>query len=382
MAEYEKEHPVGCLSQVQAEKAAGNFIGPDDAIAVVEEYGRGIIHHTYLVHLDDPEKDFILQRVNTRVFQRPELIMHNLRVLSDHVSSREIPALDRLDPHWKMVRLIPTGAGRDFFIDPAGGFWRALEFIRDASPLEEITSLENVREVGRALGIFHRITVDLDPELLNDTLPDFHNVESYFSRYDRVSSAESKKDLGGPGGYCYSFIAARRGWAPVLENGRRQGSLAVRVIHGDPKINNIMVDNKTGRAVSIIDLDTVKPGLLLYDIGDCLRSCCNVTGEDSENSAAARFDLDRCETALDGYAAMARDCLTDGDFAFLYDAVRLIPFELGLRFFTDYLEGSPYFRIMYPAQNLDRALVQFRLVESIEEQEEGIRALIEKYRLE
>lgn len=307
------------------------------------------------------------------------MIMHNLRVLSDHVHKRQQPVPAGIGPDWKMVRVIPTVDGLDFFIDPEGGCWRAMSFVSGAYPLEEINNLTEAEEVGRALGIFHSLTNSLDPDLLHDTLPGFHNIENYLGRYDRVLSTAAGTVPGETEMYCRGFIAVRRSWAPVLEKGLQQGKLLLRVIHGDPKINNIMLDLKSGRAVSIIDLDTVKPGLLLYDIGDCLRSCCNVTGEDGENTAPVRFDLERCDAVLAGYTGAARECLTDGDFALFYDAVRLIPFELGLRFYTDYLEDNPYFRIQYPAQNLDRAVVQFLLVESIEKQEKSIRELIEKH---
>jgi len=144
--------------------------------------------------------------------------------------------------------------------------------------------------------------------------------------------------------------------------------------------NKIFVANVRANSVSIIDLDTVKPGLLLYDIGDCLRSCCNIHGEDAKDFDAVRFDLGRCEAVLSGYMAAAHECLTAQDFDFFFDAIRLIPFELGLRFYTDYLEGNLYFKTSYPTQNLDRAMVQFRLVESIEQQEDRIRAIIEENR--
>jgi len=269
----------------------------------------------------------------------------------------------------------------DFFIDPEGGFWRALTFIHGAKPLEKIVSLDNAREVGRALGIFHHQTSNINPDLLHDTLPGFHNIEHYLSEYDQSLAHGTHGELSGVEKYCRQFVEDRRSWAPVLENGRRQNKLQKRIIHGDPKINNVMLDNQTGKAVSIIDLDTVKPGLLLYDIGDCLRSCCNILGEDAEDFDALRFDLGRCEAVLSGYMAAAHECFTAQDFDFFFDAIRLIPFELGLRFCTDYMEGNLYFKTSYPAQNLDRAMVQFRLAESIEQQESKIKALIETRRL-
>ena len=362
------------------EKAAENFIGSGDAIAAVEKYGRGNIHATFLVKLKEAARSFILQRINTGVFREPELIMDNLRILSDHVHKSWKVELNSFAPEWQMIRIVPAVDGRDFFVDPVGGFWRAFVFISGAHPLEEIAGPGDAGEAGKALGIFHFLTADLDPGLLHDTLPGFHDMTSYLSRYDQVLSSCNNIDPGGAEKFCREFITARRILAPVLENGRKLGKLHVRVIHGDPKINNILVDNSTRRAISIIDLDTVKPGLLLYDIGDCLRSSCNVTGEDAENPAMVRFDLERCRAVLGAYMTVSGAELSSGDFDLLYEAIRLIPLELGLRFYTDYLEGNPYFRVAHPAHNLDRAMVQFRLVESIEEQEVNIQSIIEKYR--
>ena len=365
---------------IMPEKAAENFIRQSESIDIVEEHGRGIIHDTYLVNLSGRSESFILQRINTHVFKQPELIMHNLQVVCKHLHALKKSAEPRIDSGWKMLHIIPTRDNRDFFIDPEGGFWRALSYIDGAQPLEKIANLDNAREVGRALGIFHRLTGNLNPELLHDTLPGFHDIEAYLSHYDQVSPQSISREFSGVEKFCSQFVEDRRSWAPVLENRRKQNELQVRIIHGDPKINNVMLDNRTGKAVSMIDLDTVKPGLLHYDIGDCLRSCCNIPGEDADDLAAVQFDLGRCKAVLSGYMGAADECLTARDFDLFFDAIRLNPFELGLRFYTDYLEGNPYFKISHPTQNLDRALVQFRLVESIEQQEAGIKALIENCR--
>jgi len=358
-------------------QAAEKFISPGEKITGVEEYGHGIIHDTYLVQLGHQEKRFILQRINIHVFEDPVAIMANLRRVSEHVRNR-IRSSSRIEAEWQMLERIPACDGRDFFIDAAGNFWRALNFIRNSDPLEQISSLADAREVGRAVGIFHWLTSDLNPELLQETLPGFHNVEQYLKHYDEVMGRTESKSYADE--FCLNFIVSRRGWAPVLENGRKEKALKIRVIHGDPKFNNIMVDRISGKAVSIIDLDTIMPGLVHYDIGDCLRSCCNIMGEETYDSTAVRFDLARCRAVLDGYTMEARRFLTDSDFDFLFDAIRLIPFELGLRFYTDFLEGNIYFKIHSDKQNLDRAKVQFKLVESIEEQEKEVRALVEECR--
>ncbi len=359
-------------------QAAENFISHDETIAGVEPYGRGIIHDTYLVKPGNGTDRFILQRINIQVFTDPAAVMHNLRLVCAHMQERRKAGGSAIAANWQMLQSIPARDGRDIFVDADGAFWRALGFIRGANPLEEISCLGDAREVGRALGIFHWLVSDLNPGLLHVTLPGFHNVEHYLKQYDEVIVRSNKS--GEAGRFCQQFIEDRKSWAPVLENGRRENLLRVRVIHGDPKINNIMVNRSTGQAVSIIDLDTVMSGLVLYDIGDCLRSCCNTAGEEVAELFAVSFDLERCGAVLSGYTGAAMEVLTDGDFDFLFDAVRLMPFELGLRFYTDFLKGNEYFKVSRRDQNLERALVQFKLVDSIERQEEGLRAVIEECR--
>lgn len=360
------------------EQAAASFVGPEETIAAVVPHGRGIIHDTYLVKLSPIARQFILQRINTQVFKNPELIMHNLQMVTEHVRERRKPAGRKMLTDWQMVNIIPARDGSNFFIDPEKGVWRALRFIRGASPLERITGVNDAFEVGRALGIFHWLLNDLDTGLLHDTLPGFHNVEQYLEHYDTVLNRGGKAVKINR--ICQDFIAGRRSWAPVLEEARRCKILHLRIMHGDPKINNIMVDNVTGRAVSIIDLDTVMPGLVQFDIGDCLRSCCNTMGEEVVDTSVVRFDLDLCRAVLTGYMETAGRFLTERDLDFFFDAVRLIPFELGLRFYTDFLEDNVYFRVSSSNQNLDRAVVQFKLVQSIEKQEEEIREIIEESR--
>jgi hypothetical protein len=362
----------------KVEQAAEKFIRHDETIAGVEEYGQGIIHDTYLVKMNKGTNPFILQRINKKVFTNPAAIMHNLRLVCQHIKERMKVGGSRIDADWQMLQGIPAGDGRDFYIDADGDFWRALSFIREAVALEQISCLDDAREVGRALGIFHWLTRELNPEILHETLPGFHNAEHYLKHYDEVMV--QGKEAGEAGTFCQEFIENRKEWVAVLENGRRENQLRMRVIHGDPKISNIMVNRITGKAVSIIDLDTVMPGLVQYDIGDCLRSCCNTGGEEAADLSVVRFDPELCEALLSGYTGAAQGLLTGSDFDFFFDAIRLIPFELGLRFYTDFLEDNVYFRVDRQDQNLGRALVQFKLVESIEQQEERLRALIEECR--
>lgn len=349
-------------------------------VASIEELGLGNVNDTYLLRLVDSNEKIVLQCLNSRVFPRPELIMENLRTISEHV--RLIPVKDMIpaDSRWEMVRIYPARDGRLYVLDPQGHCWRAISYIANASCLRKVRGLDHAREAGRALGLFHLLLNGLDPELLHETLPGFHITPDYLHQYDLIKDAHADPGHSAEIQYCETFIKDRRTGISVLEDAKRTGRLAVRIIHGDPKIENIMIDNNTGKAVGLIDLDTVQPGLIHYDLGDCLRSCCNRLGEETIEFDKVDFDISLCRAILEGYFNEAVAFLADADYEFIYDALRLIAFELGLRFFTDYLAGNVYFKVERPEQNLARALVQFRLTAGIEAREKAIRQVIEQCR--
>jgi Ser/Thr protein kinase RdoA (MazF antagonist) len=360
--------------------AAAEHFKPSGRVIDIREFGHGNINSTYLVTLSPGrKKHFILQRINTQVFRNPVLVMLNMRVATEHARGRLQQTLPGEGRRWEVPRVLVAQDGRDHWVAPDGSFWRALSFIDDAQSFDTITDIEHAREVGYAVGLFHTLLSDLPPDKLTDTLEGFHITPRYLRHYDDVLlkySAGKSPEVK----YCSQFVRERGPWTHVLETAREQGRLRLRPIHGDPKVNNIMIDTATGRAVGIVDLDTVKPGLVHYDIGDCLRSGCNPLGEETVQWEAVHFETDLCRAILQGYLSMASRFLTGSDFEYLYDAVRLIAFELGLRFFTDYLEGNVYFRVRHPEHNLARALVQFRLTESIEQQEKAVRSIIRDFR--
>ena len=353
---------------------------PQGRVLVLREYGRGNVNDTFLVTVEGASAPhFILQRLNPHVFRRPELVMRNLGIVSDHIARRLAPAPARHGRRFEVPRVLLTRDGRDHFIDPGGSFWRALSFIDAAETFDTIQNAGHAREVGYALGKFHALLSDLAPDQLSDTLPGFHITPGYLAHYDEVLEhwgARRAPEVQ----YCLGFVAQCRALAPVLEDARAEGKLRERPIHGDPKVNNVMLDTATGGAVALVDLDTVKPGLVHYDIGDALRSGCNPQGEETDAWETVRFEPELCRAMLQGYLSQARDFLTEIDYAYLYDAIRLITFELGLRFFTDYLAGNVYFKARRPEHNLARALVQFKLTESIESQAAAIGAIIRDLR--
>ncbi len=346
-------------------------------VAQIREYGQGNINQTYLVNLDD-EQAFILQRINTKVFQQPELVMANMGILSEHIEQKlqEQPLTN--GNRWEFPRILLTQDGSDHYICEEGNFWRVISFIGNSQCFETISNVEQAREVGYGLGRFHCLVSDLTVTRLADTLAGFHITPNYLQDYQQVL-AQTNLPTAAESNYCREFIQERADWASIIENAKEQGILQLRTIHGDPKINNIMFDRDRGNAIAMIDLDTVKPGLVHYDIGDCLRSGCNLLGEETSKWQEVTFDLELAEAILAGYFAIAQEFLTSNDYKYIYDAIALIAFELGLRFFTDYLAGNKYFKVNYPEHNLMRALVQFQLTSSIESQEKLLRQIIARY---
>ncbi len=346
-----------------------------EKVTGVKAFGSGNINDTFLVTLDSSkEQHFVLQRINTQVFRQPQLIMQNMRTLTEHVQKRlqDTP----LNRRWEVPRVLLTKNAQDHWKDADGSFWRAISFIQGSQSFDSMRDRSHAKEIGYALGMFHNLISDLPAEKLADTLEGFHITPFYLQHYEEVLPKTSVRQSSEVN-YCLQFVSDRQTFAHILENAKAEGKLPLRLMHGDPKINNVMFDIVTQQAVSVIDLDTVKPGLVHYDIGDCLRSGCNPAGEETENWESIYFDTDLCQEILQGYLAVAKAFLTENDYAYIYDAIRLITFELGLRFFADYLAGNVYFKVKHPEHNLARAIVQFKLTESIESQETQIRKIIQ-----
>jgi Ser/Thr protein kinase RdoA (MazF antagonist) len=361
---------------------------PQGNTADISHVTTGNINKTFLVTLNGAEaKHFILQRINTDVFTQPELVMRNIRVFSDHVRARLTKNPLPENRHWEVPRVLHTPNGQDFWVAPDGSFWRAISFVEDAQSFNTAQSESHAQEVGWALGTFHALLDDLPIERLADTLPGFHIAPGYLAKYDATLFGPNSQALATRGealfsgvDFCLKFVEERRSLVSVLEDAKAAKKLKLRPIHGDPKINNVMMDTRTDRAVSIIDLDTVTPGLVHYDIGDCLRSGCNLAGEETTDLSSVRFEPALGRAILSGYLSQAKSFLTPNDYDYLFDAIRLIAFELGLRFFADHLAGNVYFTADHDRHNLDRALVQFTLAKSIESQEAEIRSLIAEMR--
>lgn len=339
-----------------------DFFLPSTPLRTLTPLGEGNINDTWRVDLADGES-LVLQRLHPSVFPDPGPVMHNMRLVTGHLNrAGQSPGAP------VFFRLFTNPAGRDHFLDPDGHCWRLLTYIENTRTLNTLQTLEQAAEIGSLLGRFHLLAAAIEPAALTDPLPGFHCTPGYLARYEEVCSGRSARD--DRESFCFALIAEQSHTVNVLEQARDR--LCFQVIHGDPKAANFLFAVDADRAVSLIDLDTVKPGLLLHDLGDCLRSCCNRQGEAHDHPAATVFDPDLFHAVLTGYLDRAGHLLTPTDQALLVEAVKLLSFELGLRFFTDHLAGDPYFKVDYPGHNLHRALIQFHLNRSIRDQQERL----------
>ena len=357
---------------------ANNFVHSGQVVDL-KPFGNGNINDTFLVTVDVPvNHQFVLQRINTQVFPHPQWVMDNMRTVTEHIHQQlQSKSIDR---RWETPRVLLTQDGQDHVEDEVGSFWRAISFIAHAESLDFIQDIDHAREVGFALGRFHRLIQAIPATSLKDTLEGFHITPRYLEQYQTVLSTNPVPRCPQVE-YCLDVVRDRLSLASILEDAKYRGDLPVRIMHGDPKVNNIMMDIATQKSISVIDLDTVKPGLIHYDIGDCLRSGCNHLGEEAENSDSVTFDLGLCSGVLQGYLPEMHTILNPIEYEYIFDAVRVITFELGLRFLTDHLAGNIYFKAKDDEHNLRRSIVQFRLMESLEAQEKEVRELVRELRI-
>lgn len=347
-------------------------------LVTVEALGEGNVNDTYIAvfRTTFDEQKFVLQRINQAVFPSPDKVMHNIKAITEHAHIKIEEEIDQSDRIWQLPRVIPSSQGLDYVVDQKGDVWRALTLIASANSHVRVLSSEHAFEAGQVLGHFQRLISDFPVDQLEDTLPGFHITPAYLAKFDAVMQTpegQTRAKASTEARRLVQFVEERREFASVLENALSKGELQMRPIHGDPKISNIMVDDVTGKGTAIVDLDTVKPGLIHYDFGDGVRSACNPGGEDTTDLDEVYLDLDLFTALVRGYLREAKPFLTEADRRYLYDSIRLITFELGLRFYADYLAGNVYFKVKHDLQNLERARVQMRLCESIEAREGQIR---------
>lgn len=334
-------------------------------------YGSGHIHDTYSVRFNEDGRSgahIILQHINTKIFKNPVAVMENIRRVTTHVRARldGVPDADR-----RVLQLMPTREGRAWYVDDEERYWRAYRFIEGAKTFDEVKSEAQAFEAAKAFGAFQRMLADLPGGRLAESIPHFHDTPKRFTDFefavheDAAGRAKHVRDE-------IAFAMERRFIAGLVV----EAGLPERVTHNDTKLNNVMLDERTGEGICVIDLDTVMPGFAAYDFGDMVRTMTCPAAEDEQDLAFVEMRFPFFEAVLRGYLTGAGDFLTKAERESLIAGAKVIVFEQGIRFLADHLAGDTYYKVSRAGQNLNRARTQFKLLESIERQEREMVGLL------
>ena len=348
----------------------------DGEFVSASPYGAGHINDTYLVVFDHQGrlKRTILQRINHDIFKDVPALMENISRVCSHARSR-LMAEGVSDADRRVLTLIPTHDGGSYHRDATGSYWRMYLFIENATGYDIVESTTQAYEAARAFGLFQKLLVDLPGKRLNETIPDFHHTPKRYAAFEAALEADThnraalaKSEI--------DWLIRRRDLAGALIDLHDKGLIPERVTHNDTKLNNVLIDNDTQEALCVIDLDTLMPGLSLYDFGDLVRTSTSPVAEDEPDAGKVEMQLPMFEALARGYLDAAGECLTPMEIAALPLGGMVITLTIGIRFLTDFLRGDRYFKTRRPNHNLERCRTQFALVDSIEAQRDAMDAVV------
>ncbi len=352
--------------QILLESIINNFCfeGKFDS---VEELHSGNINNSYCATFllpDGGKNYYTIQHINSFVFKDPHGVMHNIEKVTQHLQ-RSIEK-NGVDPERRVLKLIKTTRGDSLFQDENNGFWRAFRFINGATAHDSVVKEEHFFEAGRAFGEFQRLLYDFPAQELNETIPGFHDTPKRYITFEETIG-EDRVGRAAQVGREIAFFRERQQMMGDIVNRLNSGDLPLRVTHNDTKINNVLIDDATDKAICVIDLDTVMPGSSLYDYGDAIRYGASTGAEDEKDLSKISLDLGRFERFTRGFLQETNGFLTQQELHLLPLGVKVITCELAMRFLTDYLDGDRYFKTAYPEHNLVRARAQMRLLEDVEQ---------------
>lgn len=336
-------------------------------------YGSGHINDSYCAVFDEAgaHTRYLVQRINHHVFTNPVALMENVERVTAHLAAKVADAPDRAR---RVLSLVPARAGRAWHVDAEGNTWRIYRFINGARSYDAVESPQQARQAACAFGEFQRLLADLPAPRLHDTIAGFHHTPSRFAAFERAVTADAvgrvqstRREI--------DFALARQSITGVLLDAH----LPERATHNDTKLNNVLLDDATGEGLCVIDLDTVMPGLALYDFGDMVRTTTSPAREDEQDLSLVGMQLPMFEAVTRGYLETAGAFLTTDEKRLLAFSGILITFEIGLRFLSDHLGGDTYFKIHREGHNLDRARTQFKLVESMEVQQAAMERVVAQF---
>jgi aminoglycoside phosphotransferase (APT) family kinase protein len=350
---------IACRFQID-----GEFVG-------ATTYGSGHINDSYCVTFDQAGRTarYLLQRINHSIFKDPIALMENIQRVTSHLASKVSGEPNRGD---LALTLIPAHYGRVWHADADGNYWRMYRFIENAHTYDAVESTDQAFQAAKAFGEFQKLLVDLPAPRLHDTVKDFHHTPKRFMALEQAIASDvagrailAKREI--------EFAVAHQSIVSVLLD----ANLPERITHNDTKFNNVMLDAVTGEGICVIDLDTVMPGLALHDFGDMVRTATSPAKEDEQDLSKVAMQFSMFEALVRGYLASAGDFLTKAEKQQLVFSGKLMTFEQGVRFLTDYLQGDAYYKVSREEHNLDRCRTQFKLLESIEQQEERMDRLVQ-----
>lgn len=342
-------------------------------------YGNGHINDTYrLVFVcEDGNKSYILQRMNRQVFKNPEQLMENIEGVTSWLKKKI--AEKGGDVTRETLTLVYAKDGKSYCIDDAGEYWRAYLLVEGVSSYDLVENIRDFYESAVAFGNFQCLLSDYPAETLHETIPDFHNTPSRFETFKKVladdvcgRASDAQKEI--------QFVLEREAFTHKLMDLQESGQLPLRVTHNDTKLNNVLIDDATGKAVCVVDLDTVMPGLSVNDFGDAIRFGASTGAEDERDLDKVWCDLDLFEAFVMGYTRGCAGSLTKTEMDHLVTGAKMMTFECGMRFLTDHLDGDHYFKIHREGHNLDRCRTQFKLLKDMEDKEEQMQEIVNKYR--
>ena len=332
-------------------------------ILSIEPYGEGHINLTLLV--TTTKKRYILQKMNTNVFHDIEGLMKNICSVTEHLRSRGVETLF----------VVPTVNGESYLNDN-GEYYRVYDFIENTITYQRVTDKRIFENSGKAFGEFQNYLAEFDASVLTELIPRFHDTPKRLNDFclalekDEFSRAtECKKEI--------EFVLSHKDTYGKAVEGLKNGTLPLRVTHNDTKLNNILMDEKTGEARAVIDLDTIMPGSMIYDFGDSIRFGANTSNEDEKNVDNVRFDISLFEAYTKGFCEAVKSRITQAEKELLPYGAYLMTVECGMRFLTDYLSGDTYFATKYPGQNLVRCRTQLKLAAEIEKSFDEMAVIVE-----
>jgi len=346
-----------------------------EPVEQIAPLGEGHIHQTYLVRLTGGSGLWVLQRVNTQVFADLEAVMQNIARVTAHVRAR-LEREDASELERRVLRVCCTQAGRTHYLDPLLGAFRMFAYVEGSVTLQRLSSAAEAVEAGRACGELARLLHDLSPALLHTTLPDFHATDRRFEALRAAVTA----DVAGRADSVrceWEQLAQLEPLARECSAWARDPALRLRITHNDTKLDNILFDAATRRALCLIDLDTVMPGYLAYDFGDLVRSCLCTVAEDARDASQVDVRFEWFEPLVRGYLREVSADLTPLERRSLARGPLWIVLELALRFLTDYLQGDRYFKIARPEHNLDRTRVMLALLARFRAREAELLRIVE-----